>query len=87
MARTGPVGVEAVARIERLLLGGAEAALGVALVALGGQYLAGYGVLAPVAVYQLLLASVLYVSHVRARSGGPARGAATQTCRGRVGAR
>ena len=68
MAGTGPAEAEAVARIERLLLGGAEAALGVALVALGGQYLAGYGVLAPVAVYQLLLASVLYVSHVSARS-------------------
>ena len=68
MARTGPARVDAVARIERLLLGGAEAALGIALVALGGQYLAGYGVLAPVAVYQLLLASILYVSHVSARS-------------------
>jgi regulator of protease activity HflC (stomatin/prohibitin superfamily) len=72
--------------MERLLLGGAEAALGVALVALGGQYLAGYGVLAPVALYQILLASVLYASHVSARWAdrpgipppGPAEGEAVR---------
>jgi regulator of protease activity HflC (stomatin/prohibitin superfamily) len=57
-------------RVDRLLLAGAEGALGVALLALGGQYLAGYGVLAPVAVYDLLLAGVLYVS---GRAAGPQR--------------
>ena len=70
MARTGSAEVGAVTRNERLLLGGAAGALGVALVALGGQYLAGYGVLAPVAVYQVLLASILYVSARSARSHG-----------------
>jgi regulator of protease activity HflC (stomatin/prohibitin superfamily) len=87
VARIGPAEAEAVVRIERLLLGGAEAALGVALVALGWQYLAGYGVLAPVAVYQLLLASVLYVSHVSARSADrpgvpPSRSAEEEAVRG-----
>ena len=53
--------MQAVARVERTLLHGAGGALVLALAALGGQYLAGYGALAPVAVSLFLLASAFYV--------------------------
>ncbi len=53
--------MQAVARVERTLLRGAGGALVLALAALGGQYLAGYGALAPVAVCLFLLASAFYV--------------------------
>ena len=48
-------------RFEDWLLRGAVAVLVLALVALGGQYVAGYGTLAPVAISLLLLAFALYV--------------------------
>ena len=64
---------QAVAQAERTLLRGAGGALVLTLVALGGQYLAGYGTLAPVAVSLLLLAFALYVVGrvARVRTEGP----------------
>jgi regulator of protease activity HflC (stomatin/prohibitin superfamily) len=53
--------MQAVARVERTLLRGAGGALVLAIAALGGQYLAGYGALAPVAVFLFLVASAFYV--------------------------
>jgi regulator of protease activity HflC (stomatin/prohibitin superfamily) len=65
--------MQAVARAERTLLRGAGGALVLALAALGGQYLAGYGALAPVAVSLFLLASAFYVVGrvARVRTEGP----------------
>ncbi len=56
-----------------MLLRGAAGAVVLALVALGGQYVAGYGTLAPVAISLLLVAFALYVVGrvARLRTEGP----------------
>ena len=66
MAAPIPLRFNAAARLPGLLLGAAGGALSLALVALAGQVM-GYGALAPLAVYMLLLAVVLYSSRRAAR--------------------